>query len=394
MGLFGARSHKRDVTLMFDVGNASIGAALVTFENEHPIIVYTSRVPIGFQQAINAKRFLSAATTTLETLCAKVQNEYIKTHGSTNKIKRVACTFASPWLFSKPITINYQQEKAFALTPEFVNHLVLEERDRFMASFVKEGKPPTARLIETHVTSTILNGYDITHIANQRGTEATIHTFFSAAAIEALQAFEKVIHTTFHINNISFSSFLFAYFNTIKDTYKQHENVICVDVTGEVTDILVTNRGTIANVSSFPLGTRTIARTIANDTGTPSDAALALQSLVTKEGTAKDPRVETSLKKAINDWTIAMNESLHTISNGALLPRHMFVTIDTDVAPPFLNALQTLEYDAFGVSKEHFTVTPITEELGAQALTYETGVPVDPFLSIGALFLKKLLLEE
>lgn len=391
MGLFG-KNRNRNLTLVFDIGNASIGAALVNFEiNEQPIIVYTSRIPIGFQQTINAKRFLSAATTTLETLCVKVQNEYIKIHGSTNKIKQVVCTFASPWLFSKPIAIHYQQEKKISITPEFIEHLILEERNRFMSSFIKEGKLPSVKLIETRITSIVLNGYNITRIADQRGTDVTIHTFFSAAATEALQAFEKVIHTVFHINNIFFSSFLFAYFNAVQDMYEQHENIICIDVTGEVTDILVTNRGTIANVSSFPSGTRTIARTIANSTGIPGDSALALQNLVTKEGGAKDPRVEVSLRKAMDDWITAMNESLHTISTGTLLPRHLFVTIDTDVAPPFLEALKNLEYDAFGISKERFIVTQITEELGARALTYNTGIPVDPFLTIDALFVKKLL---
>ncbi len=389
MGLFGAHSHKRDVTLIFDVGNASIGAALVTFENGYPTIVYTSRIPIGFQQAINAKRFLNATTTTLETLCVKIQNDYIKIYSSTYKIKQVVCMFASPWLFSKPITIHYQQDKKFTLTDDFIDRLVLEEQHRFMASFVREEKPQTARLIETHVTSTILNGYDITHITNQHGTDLTIHTFFSVAAKEAIEAFEKIIHVTFHIDNISFSSFLFAYFNTILNTYEQHKNFICIDVTGEVTDILVTNHGTIANVFSFPLGTHTVARAIANDTGTSGDSALALQNLVTKEGATTDSRIQSSLKKAMGDWTIAMNESLRTISNGALLPQHMFVTIDTDVALPFLHVLRNLEYNVFGLSKEHFTVTQITEELGAQALTYKTGVPVDPFLTIGALFIKK-----
>ncbi len=392
MHLFGGGSKKNDVTLLFDIANASVGAAIVDLStSEKPKIVYSARVPIDFQRSINAKRFLVAAGASLETLCGRILSEYVQKGKHSLRINGATCLFASPWLMSQPIIIRYAPEKQFALTHELLDKLVEQEHIHFEKAFSHDGRKSAVQTIEAKVLGTRLNGYELSSIHGQYGKEAIIDMFFSAASSEAIALFEKIIHNTFHVGEVSFSSFLLAYWNAIRDSRPETLDFVCLDITGEVTDILVANRGVITNVSSFPIGAHAVARTIINSTNMPPESALSVQSLASgSKKEAVDPVVQKAIGSALEEWIGATKEALLQINTHTILPKTMYVTIDENVSGPFVDALKELEHDALGVGKEHFSLSVISKEFISTDLVLAEGVVVDPFLLIGALYLRKI----
>lgn len=392
MHLFGGGVKKNDVTLLFDIGNSSIGAALVDLNFDKPKIIYDARVPIDFQRSINAKRFLAAAGTALETLCKRISIDYVQKGKNALHIGKAICLFASPWLMSQPTVIRYGSEKTFALTDELIDKLVEEESERFTKSFTPEGRKSTTQTIEAKVIGTFLNGYELETVHGQHGKEAVIHSFFSAASSEAVALFEKTIHATFHVGEVSFSSFLLAYWSAIRDIYPDSLDFVCLDITGEVTDILVANRGIITNIASFPLGVHTVARTIIDSTAMPAESALSVQSLAALKKTPPvDGRVHTAIKAGISDWTRSMEEAFLKISTHTILPRTLYVSIDEEVATPFIETLRSFEHDALGVAKERFSVEVVGQEFVPKNVILENGIHADPFLLVGAAYVRKIL---
>lgn len=391
MHLFGSGGKKNDVTLLFDIANSSIGAAIVDLTSTKTRIVYSTRVPIDFQRNINAKRFLVAAGAALEILCSRILTEYIQKGKHPLRINGATCLFASPWLVSQPVVIRYAPEKQFSLTPELIDKLVEQEHIRFEKTFSHDGRKSAVQTIEIKVLGTRLNGYEMDSVHGQYGKETIIDMFFSAASTEAVKLFEKIIHNSFHVGEVSFSSFLLSYWNAIREIHPDVSNFVCLDITGEVTDILVANRGVITNVASFPIGAHAVARTIINSTNMPPESALSVQTIASvSKKEAVDPVVEKAIKSALTDWIESTKTALSQINTHIVLPRTLYVTIDEDVSTPFIEALKELEHDALGVGKEHFSLCVIGKEFISNEISVDEGVNADPFLLIGALYLKKI----
>lgn len=391
MHLFGSAGKKNDVTLLFDIANSSLGAAIIDLTSLKPQIIYSARVPIDFQRNINAKRFLIAAGASLELLCNRILTEYIQKGKHALRINGATCLFASPWLVSQPIAIRYAPEKQFALTHELINKLVEQEHVRFEKTFSHDGRKTAVQTIEVKVLGTRLNGYELDTIQGQYGKEALIDMFFSAASSEAISLFEKIIHNAFHVNAISFSSFLLSYWNAVRDIHPDVFDFVCLDITGEVTDILVANRGVITNVSSFPIGAHAVARTIIGSTNMPAESALSVQSLAaSSKKEAVDPAVQKAINAALSEWVDATKNALLQINTHTVLPRTMYVTIDDDVATPFIEALTALEHDSLGIGKEHFSLHVVEKEFISNNVIVGQGVTSDPFLLIGAAYLRKI----
>lgn len=388
MSFWNSKNAHRGVVLVVDIGSASIGGALVDWRGEKPRVLFTARVPIAFQEHVDARRFLAASGVALETLGKRITDEYVKKTGGVS-VGHTTVMFSSPWLLSRPISIHYTDDKPFSLNENLIKHLQKGEEDQFSKTVLRS----SSTLIESRIVGLALNGYPISYPAGQKGTSLTVRMFFSAAANEAIKMFSKIIHSTLHVDDISYTSFLFAYYKAILQGDDALEDFICLDITGEVTDILVANQRSIVNVSSFPTGVRTIARNVAGETGMPGESALALERIYGKKEKGEN-KADKVLEKGLLSWRETLKETFTAVGEGSVLPRKLFVTVDNDVEPAFLSELAKIEYDVLGVSKEPFDITSVTSDIGKGRVESEAGKTTDPFLCIGILFLKGMSERE
>lgn len=389
MALFGGRKNPPgENVLFFDIGNASIGVAVAHVSSEKTSLEFARRIPIAFQKEIDAQRFMMAARAALESACHVVMDDYVKKQKKVLHATAAHCFFSSPWLLSKPISVRYEPGRQFSLTHDLIEHVRTEEERRFAAQFTKEGEKSKASIIEEHIIGAQINGYKVKSVDGQRGTNLVLQTFFSAASREATKTFESIIENNLHVHDVSFASFLFAYYRTITILFPDIADFICIDITGEVTDIIIVRDGIIMSVLSFPIGVHSVRRSIVTETGMPDDAAHTIQTIAADERSAPPTSAQKAVADGINRWSDELKNVLASVSTNIILPRSLFVAIDEDVAPPFLNALNGMDYDALGITKDHFNVTHFTKDRTAPQIEVSAGTNDDPFIRISALFVR------
>lgn len=386
------KPHK-EVAIVYDIGSASVGASIIEAGlGTIPKILYTVRIPIQFQREVNAKRFLAFAITALEEATQRLVKEGLSVLHlrHPNRIRMISCTLSSPWLISNTHVVHYQQGHPFAVTPDLISSLVTEEREKFL--FEMNDSPRkigSITTIESQIIGIRQNGYDVSHVQSRSCEKLTIAVHLSAAPSEVIETIKRTIHQHFNFRKITFDSFPLVYFSAIRTIHPTMTDFLCVDVTGEVTDVLIARNGILRDVSSFPLGKHHFARTISAVMGGDENSALGILHS-TSAGAGEKEGIDAKVVKALNsietDWRASFQQTLTGISERSLLPKHIFVTADAEVGDFFTRIISEEEFDTLGVAKERFTAEYVHPNTMEKTVSYAPGVSEDSFLALEAIF--------
>jgi hypothetical protein len=193
-----------------------------------------------------------------------------------------------------------------------------------------------------------------------------------------------------------FHSFGLAAFTVLRDLAGA-ENCILLDVGAEVTDVMVVGGGIPLETLSFPIGNNYLVRKAAERLETPPEEAATLMSLSEQQGASPDvaKAVDEILADAGEKWNKALDESLAKISEQIELPGRVLCIVEGKTAPRFLRFLnEHSSIDPVSMPQGGFTAEIIDGSLFLDAVENKSGAPLDPFVSIPALYLDKLLREE
>jgi len=110
MGLFSLSSRNKEVTLIVDVGSASVGASLVLISPDsktQPTTIESVRVPIKFQERFRFNYFVDLMLRAVETSVSSLIRI------SKEKPVNIHCFIASPWYASQVRKISLKKDKEF-----------------------------------------------------------------------------------------------------------------------------------------------------------------------------------------------------------------------------------------------------------------------------------------
>src|ERR1700722_19426911 len=122
MSLF---SKSEKVAAVFDIGNGSIGVALVKFaRGQKPTIIYTYREPITFLAEPNPKRLLGAMLKLLSSVAGHLAGHGLKylppSYIGREHVRDVFCVVAAPWYVSETKTVRVSKDEPFVITQAFI----------------------------------------------------------------------------------------------------------------------------------------------------------------------------------------------------------------------------------------------------------------------------------
>ncbi len=353
---------------IIDIGSGSVGACIIGGQKGKVTLTQTVRIPIssGTEEAKAGIQTLvvQAVSKALESLKG-VAPEHVR------------IVLAAPWYNAKIRTITSKSAKPVRVTTDTVGRGVKEYYVQ------KEGgqKTKQAGLIESTVGQAYVNGYPASLKHPVSGTALKINHYESEADPPLVHALEEAVHKVFSRPKISFHSFGFAAFAVLR-ALRDEDNFVIADVGGEITDVAVVHHDGLRFIGTFPVGTRSLIRTIAG-TGSLADAASRLtlygkNELSNDETTAMD----VQFQKASEMWNKGYQEILEAAVKEVAIPRTTFLFADRDELP-WLQKMVTGTHGAF--SSQSVLITP---DFFHSAVSLGEGAQYDAFLSLESLLFR------
>jgi hypothetical protein len=403
MSLFSWKKEKAPVSLVLDIGNASVGGALIShIPGQKPVVLFSSRVPMTLDDKPSAERLETALYTYLDNCLSYISrvgftHNYFLTHPK--KIDSVLVTCASPWFVSKTKAINIQQEKAFVVSKSFLSSVVKEEARLFKEElygggggdlFVEE-----LEVVEKSITHIKINGYIMQNPLDQKTNSLTALVYFGVIPKTIHESIISHIERAFHIEkeHILFHTFPLVTYSVLRDIFPKEDAYILFDIAGETTDISLVVDSVLYETVTFPSAKNFLLRHIASLTGAPLEVARSYIRMYQNKLLSDD--ISTLVDKAIidieNEWNIYLADALETLRQHHTLPYKVFVTTDTDTAPFFIDFIKKEKTDTTASWRTHVRITHIDPHIIAPHLTLEPFAPCDEFTAIEGLFLHKFV---
>ena len=392
MSLF---SKSPKVSAVFDIGNGSIGVALVAFsknarDNKPATVLYTYREPITFVTNLTPQNLSSSLLRLLKSVSDHLRKNgfsYVPRDILGQRIVHdVYCVFAAPWCYSSTMILNAKKRRPTPITQSFLDEMLA----RSPLSAESIGPADSARtVIEKKVINISLNGYDVNEPVGKKAIDIEMTAFSSSVPGILLKKIEEVIAGSFHFKKMSFFSYALASWAATRSLFPAVSDFLFFDVSGEATEVSIMVKGVLRGVESFPYGRAAIIRSVVAEMAVSPDVALSFLTL-TLSGKAEAgiaARIKEISQKSVGSWLAECKTALRKLQQMYSLPRAVFMTVDDDVAELFSNAIRSTHSPELNVPHDEFDLVYLSGEAFRGRNRYLTIHVPDPFLSLESLFL-------
>lgn len=386
------KGNKSSPFVVFDIGSAGVGAALVMFDEiDNKInILYETRVFIAFQKSFDNEHLLDATVSAIKRAGENIQknglNKLTDNRIKIKNIKRVFCIFKSPWYKIQIKTVRFKEEKPFTVSSKFISK-ILDGGD-------KDFLEPNAKLVEKQIIQMLLNGYSTNDPYGKKTTTVDSTLFKSSVPSNVQNKIENVLEAIFTSSDVIFHTFALTSFSIARDMFKAENNFLLIDIDGEVTDIMLVRNEAIKKIASFNLGKNFLIRKVASSLKTVVEEAHSLIRLFF-EGKGKKSeslKMEGILDEAREEWLSHFRKILSEFSDGMSLPRIVFLTVDTDMSKWFIDTIRNDAFSSYTLAEEPFTVVEISSRILNKYCTAptESRSGCDTLLALDAMFVCKI----
>jgi len=403
---FSKKGNKPSPFIVFDIGSASVGAALALAPNgkQVPQIIYSTRVPIVAKNSRDHSRFISAMLSALKNVATDIEQDGIQKL-SDNKlnakdIKNIFCVMSSSWHKSSIEVFKKREEKPFIVSSKFISNMLENADEQFLESIKNQPdnkKIINPRFIEKNIIKILLNGYNTNEPKGKKVNSMDVALFMSVISGEVSEKIENILEKIFSVNSVSFHTFALSAFSVVRDIFSTEENFLLMDISGETTGITLVRNDTMVKDVDLPLGKNFLIEKVASSLGTMHEEAHSLIRLFLegKSISSETVKIEKVLVEAREEWLASFRKVLADFSDGLSLPKTIFLTIDTDIGKWFVDTIKSDEFSAHTLARQPFTIV----ELGSRILSKHCSVSqespkgCDTFLGIDVIFANKIANE-
>ncbi len=394
-----ARLHKQvqEVAIIFDIGSASIGGALVKLIYPgKPEILYTSRKDINLGKNVNSKRLLLSMEKILKEVSLDIQKKgltQIKKRGLfPKKIQNIYCTFSAPWYLSQTKVVTSRFNKPKTITSALIKEQTKKEEDDFLntrSGKYAKSKKEELHILEHSVVQVKLNGYETTKPEGKTAKEIEMSIFMSMIPDVAAKTAFDAISSVFHSDNLHMHSFGLVSFSVLRSIFKDNKDFILLDISGEVTDVILVKDNVLVESTTFPFGKHKLARDLAKSLNTTKEEAIS-RIIIHGAGASEGVVVLGKTKKTISDlkerWNNDVRLALKDFSKDYAIPEQIFFLSDENVIPVFKYFLETDSVARYISPENPFVASGIDRSFFDKYIIYSKDVSKDPFLAIEAIF--------
>ncbi len=390
MGIFSGKKQKDKLVLIFDIGSASVGGALVSTSSlQVPKIIFATRESIPITDKTNFEDLLSNTNKALAVVSSRIADARLGSVGS------VFCVLSSAWYISQTRVVKLEKSIPFIFNSKLADELIAKEVALFEEEHLNKFSETNHNLrpIELKNIKTTLNGYETTDPLGQSANEVIMNIFISLSEDRVLRLFEESIGQYFHSLNIKFASFVMTSFLAVRDMYPHQDDFLLIDIAGEVTDITMIKKNTLRESVSYPLGYNFALRSVSRALLVSLKEAETLFSLY-KDGHASEV-VKNKIMKALRnveiEWLKNFQSSVANLSNDISIPATIFLATDARFSLFFTEIIKSEQFNQYTLTNSKFQIMFLdTKSLHGAAL-FEDEVVRDPFLIINAIYINRFL---
>ncbi len=392
MGLFSHSRKESHIALLIDVGSGSVGASLVLYsytkegKEEKPRIVFSIRRPFTLTESVSYEQLIKLMQKTLKEVLGIVHDAKL------GLPDRVYAVLSAPWYASQSRTILYNKKPAFVVTEKLVAELIKKETDFFKESLSTqiEGE---SYIIENTTQSISLNGYSIHDPFGKKAEEIKISQFISLSPRHVIEAIHEEVEQIYHQKKIQFSSGGACSFVALRDAFPSEESFMIVSVGSEVTDVVLVRNHTLSTSFTFPKGTHSVYRAIAESLSLDVSEAKT-RTLLCENGHASlemSKQMSPHLDSAKNEWIEMFSKSLADFVNDLSIPHKVFLLAPEELACWYQDSLLNEPFHQYTLTEKDFSVILVGSETLHEYLLFNDGVTQDSFMSLQSLFIRRYL---
>ncbi len=306
--------------IIFDIDSTSIGGGVFRFgydaNNNH---IQTTELFSVRKNITNGKKypFDYFFKQTLKTLEQVAQDVYLQSHIS---IHGFYCNIGTPWMSAQKQIVTYTSKKPFTFTQEFADSLIEKE---FQVSFKKNKNyaKHQVELIDRRTIDVYGNGYPTRNPIGKKMSDVHIHSLVSVMSTSTKKAFSEVFEKVFHQEVIYLSNTFLSY-QTLYSHSEQTDNAIIIDVSGEVTELLVVQKDHLTHIGSIPIGSNGIIRHLAENLKVPYGKAQSIISLYQQQklDTTYEDNIQNQLHDSFRLWFKEFFNACDSYAKEGLLP--------------------------------------------------------------------------
>lgn len=383
---FFSRKKKKKSFVVFDIGSASVGAALVEFlPGELPRMRRQSRETIVFQKKFEYEHFERSMLKALETVAMEMTR-----HSSS--VDALFCVLSSPWFMSQTNVVTRKGDQ-FEITEEILDEIVASEMNRVSE---KQGRD-NVDVIEKNILKIDINGYSATNVIGKNAVEMKTFVHLSVVPKNIIFSMRTVLERHFNNTRCMFRSFPLVATSVVRDIFPEDNDFIFIDVTGEVTDVSLVKSDSLQETISFPKGKNFLLRQVSKDTKTIPEEIIS-QILLSEKGEISDDalaQMERCLSLAEIKWLPDFQKILSIFNERGMIPHKIFLTTDQDVSGVFKRFIESDRFGQGTFTQYDFDISVINSSILIPFCDNSERIgKVDPFLCIETIFLNKLLLIE
>lgn len=379
MALFSSQENQTELVAVFDVGNGTVSGALVEItRGAKPVILIIEKIDI---KPVNDSfgDLFSATTKAIEAVGHKLLD------AKRGAPTQTFCFLATPWYAGATRVIKMAKSTPFVFTKKIWQDLVDKEIKRFTDETLSGN--PDAILIENRNMSVRLNGYESMDPIGKEIRDVELSVFFSISSGNVLESFRHAIHRSVSSAPVTFGSFLFASFITVRDVFSGiASNAILLDLGSRVTEIALVKNDTLTATASFPGGIANIEDAIRKtfDISEHEADALVHLHLNNRLESAKSKKIALVISREIEKWYTMFDQALKSLDKNSL-PVNIFITVDEGFAPLFQFSEQLV------VKRRIANITVIDGSTFFPYVKPHLAVYRDPFIMLESLSITRLI---
>lgn len=387
--LFGREKKRAEVALVFDIGSGSVAGSVVHFpgsSSQSPRVIYTKRLPWHTGKNPSFDELLRAMKYTLGNVARHIQErDFPLTMGG-----NIYVTLSAPWFAHDIRRAELSRNSLFTVTQNILDGMFAKE----MKAFCAEGEQVYGEdfeVIEKSILDVSLHGYSTDKPLGKKTKHINISMYVSVAPRDVVEMVEDTIGRVFHREAAFQSSALVTYIVS-RDYFAREKDYVCIDIGGELTDILVVRDNQMSEAVSFPLGIQFFMQSIADTLGTSVHEAHSLLMLRDK-GALHDTHkksLTSAVNKAFKVYDSHLEGALRQFAKDYKLPQKIYLA----GFGPFENGVEKVlgtehlgHYSMLGVPFE----TKLIHQTDIHTyLRYQSGVVRDLFIALSALYRNRL----
>ncbi|MFC1757045.1 hypothetical protein ACFLZC_02745 [Patescibacteria group bacterium] len=317
------KESKSSLIAVFDIGSASIGGILFKKrKNFAPEIIASIRKSVHFSK----KKKFSEMWHSTHNAFVEV-SKYLQKN-SKESPEQALCVFSSPWYTAQTKITKVVRDENFKVDEDLVKEIIQDNVEEFKREWgaKKHDKEEANVSLESAYTKALLNGYEVRDFFGKSAHNLELYTYLSLSMGFLKEKVQKEILGYIHSDKIYLHSFPFVLFNVLKNTIDTKEGALFIDISGEITDVLLIRNNIIEEVNSIPKGENFFIRRFASAFNIePEDARARLQQY--QRGELAKPYVQKAqivIETAADEWGKHLVGLFGDISKDKFLPQNLY----------------------------------------------------------------------